>query len=107
MRNDVTIVTALFNIEREQMDGRDWDEKLSFYAHEVRWNNDLPIPKPAKSELIKIANSEPLKLEAEHFIESISNRTKPRTDGLEGKMVLSVLDAAEKSMDLKTSVELC
>lgn len=88
-------------------DGRDWDEKLSFYAHEVRWNNDLPIPKPAKSELIKIAISEPLKLEAEHFIESISNRTKPRTDGLEGKMVLSVLDAAEKSMDLKTSVELC
>ena len=31
MRNDVTIVTALFNIEREQMDGRDWDEYLKWF----------------------------------------------------------------------------
>ena len=79
-------------------DGRDWDEKLSFYAHEIRWNNDLPIPKPAKSELIKIAISEPLKLEAEHFMNPFQIEL-PRTDGLEGKMVLSVLDLAEKSMD--------
>ena len=26
MRNDVTIVSALFNIERDRMDGRDWEE---------------------------------------------------------------------------------
>ena len=32
MRNDVTIVTALFNIEREQMDGRDWDEYLKWFT---------------------------------------------------------------------------
>ena len=32
MRNDVTIVTALFNIEREQMDGRDWDEYLRWFT---------------------------------------------------------------------------
>ena len=31
MRNDVTIVTALFNIEREGMDGRDWDEYLKWF----------------------------------------------------------------------------
>ena len=31
MRNDVTIVSALFNIERERMDGRDWDEYLKWF----------------------------------------------------------------------------
>ena len=31
MRNDVTIVSALFNIEREGMDGRDWDEYLKWF----------------------------------------------------------------------------
>ena len=31
MRNDVSIVTALFNIEREGMDGRDWDEYLKWF----------------------------------------------------------------------------
>ena len=31
MRNDVTIVSALFNIERERMDGRDWDEYLEWF----------------------------------------------------------------------------
>ena len=32
MRNfGITIVTALFNIEREQMDGRDWDEYLKWF----------------------------------------------------------------------------
>ena len=57
--------------------------------------------------MIEIDESEPLKLEVEHFIESVAKRTKPRTDGTEGKMVLSVLDAAEKSMNLKTAIELC
>ena len=32
MRNDVTIVSALFNIEREQMDGRDWEEYLKWFT---------------------------------------------------------------------------
>ena len=32
MRNDVSIVTALFNIEREGMDGRDWEEYLKWFT---------------------------------------------------------------------------
>ena len=32
MRNDVTIVSALFNIEREGMDGRDWEEYLKWFT---------------------------------------------------------------------------
>ena len=31
MRNDVTIVSALFNIERDRMDGRDWEEYLKWF----------------------------------------------------------------------------
>ena len=88
-------------------DGKDWDNKLSFYAHKVQWRDDLPIPEPAESESIVIEKSEPLKLEAEHFVESVSKRQVPRTDGKEGKMVLSVLDAAERSMELNTTVDIC
>ncbi len=88
-------------------DGKDWDNKLSFYAHKVQWRDDLPIPEPAESESVVIKKSEPLKLEAEHFVESVSKRQVPRTDGKEGKMVLSVLDAAERSMKLNTTVDIC
>ena len=31
MKNDLTIVSALFNIEREGMDGRDWEEYLKWF----------------------------------------------------------------------------
>ncbi len=88
-------------------DGKDWSQKISFYAHEIEWSNDLPIPKPAIGENIILKKDEPLRLEAKHFIESVTNRTKPRTDGMEGKKVLHVLDAAERSMHLKTTVKIC
>ena len=41
MRNDVTIVSALFNIERERMDGRDWEEYLKWF--EVTLNLQCPM----------------------------------------------------------------
>ena len=88
-------------------DGKGWDKKLSFYAHKVQWRDDLPIPEPAESECVGIEKAEPLKLEVEHFIESVSKRKAPRTDGREGKMVLSVLDAAERSMELNATVDIC
>jgi predicted dehydrogenase len=41
---------------------------------------------------------EPLKLECQHFIQSISNHTRPNSDGKVGKKVVQVLEAAERSM---------
>ena len=43
--------------------------------------------------------SEPLRNECRHFIECCSQRRRPRTDGREGLRVLSVLQAAQGSLD--------
>ncbi|MDP8248901.1 MAG: Gfo/Idh/MocA family oxidoreductase [Candidatus Tritonobacter lacicola] len=49
----------------------------------------------------KIPNKEPLKIECRTFIESISTRKPPRTDGRDGLRVLKVLDAAQKSLEAR------
>ncbi len=53
---------------------------------------DITIP--------KIDGGEPLAVECQHFLECVSNRTRPRSDGQDGLTVLRVLDAAQRSLDL-------
>lgn len=45
-----------------------------------------------------ISNAEPLKLECSHFIQSITQGTKPRSDGWSGLRVTSILEAANSSL---------
>jgi len=42
---------------------------------------------------------EPLRLECNHFLESIRTRTQPHSDGLDGLRVVKVLDAAQRSLE--------
>jgi predicted dehydrogenase len=51
---------------------------------------DIQIP--------RIEEAEPLKAECEHFADCILNGTSPRTDGLSGARVVSVLHAANLSL---------
>jgi predicted dehydrogenase len=51
---------------------------------------DITIP--------RIKESEPLKIECEHFVDCIINGRTPRTDGLSGLRVVSVLEAASTSL---------
>ena len=51
---------------------------------------DIQIP--------RIEEAEPLKAECEHFADCIRNGTTPRTDGLSGARVVSVLHAANLSL---------
>ncbi len=46
-----------------------------------------------------IPSGEPLRAECEHFIECVTKRSKPRSDGVDGLNVLRVLDAAQKSLE--------
>ena len=41
---------------------------------------------------------EPLRVQAQHFIESVRNRTRPLTDGLSGLRVVRVIEAAQESL---------
>lgn len=46
----------------------------------------------------RVDSAEPLKLECQHFIDCVKNRTTPRSDGRDGLKVLTILSAAQSSM---------
>ncbi len=73
--------------------------KLLAYAHSVEWVDRRPVAKKAEPEVIPVGNDEPLKVECSHFLECITSRQRPRTDGREGLAVLSVLETCQKSLD--------
>ena len=76
-----------------------WEEKLLIYPHQVKWENNLPVPTRGIPEKVSIPYAEPLKLECEHFIGCLTNQKQAKTDGAEGLRVLRVLNAAESSMN--------
>jgi predicted dehydrogenase len=46
----------------------------------------------------RVAETEPLKAETKHFIDCVLNHRRPRSDGLSGLRVVSVLDGADASL---------
>ena len=79
-------------------DGLLWGEKLKLYPHQITWVDGLPEATKADGIHVPLEESEPLKLECQHFIECISQHNTPRTDGAEGLRVLQVLEAAQHSL---------
>jgi len=76
-----------------------WLDKLLVYPHEIKWQNNLPVPAKGEPERFDIPQAEPLRLECEHFLGCISDGTRPATDGLEGLQVLRILNASQRSLD--------
>jgi len=74
------------------------DNKLSFYNHKIDWVERLPTPRPEKVQFLKIEKKEPLRSECEHFIECITKRKSPKTDGNNGLRVLRILEACQESL---------
>lgn len=75
-----------------------WEDKLMFYPHRVDVSGPVPIPQKAVGHRIAVDEGEPLRAECAHFVECIETGATPRTDGREGKSVLSVLMAAAEAM---------
>lgn len=81
-------------------DTKPWAEKLMLYRQYLVWENgQVPTPNNARGEPIVVPESEPLRDECQHFIDCVIERRIPRTDGREGMRVLSVLQAAQRSLD--------
>ena len=57
-----------------------------------------PVAERDGGQVIPLLKEEPLLKECEHFIECVSNGSRPRTDGEGGLRVLEVLDACGKSL---------
>jgi predicted dehydrogenase len=58
-------------------------------AIQVRFG-DITIP--------RVESTEPLRLECQHFVDCVRNRTTPLSDGHDGLRVVKILEAAQKSL---------
>jgi len=76
-----------------------WEDKLLLYSHEIKWQNNVPVPSKADPERLEIPQTEPLRQECVHFLACIKNGQRPATDGREGLRVLHVLNAAQEALD--------
>jgi predicted dehydrogenase len=68
-----------------------FDESSGSYGEYITRSGDIFSP--------RIANSEPLRLECEHFVESIRNGTAPRSDGSSGLRVVTVLERLQQELE--------
>ena len=76
-----------------------WDEKLTFFAHQVEWRDNAPQAVKGEGKTVTVPQEEPLRAECAHFLECITTRDIPRTDGAEGLRVLQVLNSCQKSLE--------
>ena len=76
-----------------------WEEKLTLFAHQVEWRNNAPQAIKAEGKTITVPQEEPLRAECTHFLECMTTRNIPRTDGVEGLRVLQVLKFCQKSLE--------
>ena len=81
-------------------DTKPWAGQLSLYRNYLKQDADRNhVPTKAAVEYVVVPESEPLRAECQHYLDSCRQRTQPRTDGPEGLRVLQVLQAAQSSFD--------
>jgi UDP-2-acetamido-3-amino-2,3-dideoxy-glucuronate N-acetyltransferase len=74
------------------------EQKLVLYPHRVEWKNRVPTAVKADAQAVTIDGLEPLRAECQHFLDCITSRTAPVSDGAEGLRVLRVLDACQRAV---------
>ncbi|MBF0192599.1 MAG: Gfo/Idh/MocA family oxidoreductase [Magnetococcales bacterium] len=88
-------------------DTAEWSEKLRLYSHSVQWTNQVPVAIKDAGRSVELPRAEPMQVECLHFLECMTTRRAPRTDGSEGLRVLTVLNACQKSMENKSEEPIC
>lgn len=73
-------------------------KRLVLYDQRVEWQDGEPLPVRHDGELVGYDDTEPLRLECQAFLAAVGSRKPPLTDGLSGLRVLSVLQAAQRSL---------
>ncbi|NNL78632.1 MAG: Gfo/Idh/MocA family oxidoreductase, partial [Desulfobacterales bacterium] len=76
-----------------------WEDKLLLYPHQINWKNNMPVPTKADPQRVDVVQKEPLSQECQHFLDCITNGSKPVTDGHEGLKVLRILNASQASLN--------
>ncbi|MFC2002318.1 Gfo/Idh/MocA family oxidoreductase [Chloroflexota bacterium] len=75
------------------------ENKLLLYEHQIKWIERVPVPYQQQPTPVAFTMTEPLRVECQHFIDCLSSRCQPKTDGVNGLKVLRVLDACQKSLE--------
>jgi predicted dehydrogenase len=68
-----------------------FDEDARTYGEYITRTGDIFCP--------SIPNLEPLRIECEHFVESVRSGHQPRSDGVSGRRVVRVLEELQRSLD--------
>jgi UDP-2-acetamido-3-amino-2,3-dideoxy-glucuronate N-acetyltransferase len=76
-------------------------DKLMLYSHRIHWLDRVPVAQRDDGQRVVLTGDEPLRNECEHFLECVSTRRTPRTDGRSAVRVLQVLEACEESLKQK------
>ena len=79
-------------------DDTESERKLVLYPHRIDWVDRMPVAFRAEGEVVPLKKEEPLRNECQHFIDSVRDRTRPRTDGENGLSVLRILHACGQSI---------
>lgn len=72
--------------------------KLKVFDKGIDWRGGAPVARQTAETTLYFDEREPLRLECEHFLASIRDRTPPLTDGASALKVLRVLEAGQLSL---------
>jgi UDP-2-acetamido-3-amino-2,3-dideoxy-glucuronate N-acetyltransferase len=73
--------------------------KLKIYDKGIEWRSGQPMPRQTAETTLFFEETEPLRLECEHFLECVRYRKLPLTDGQSALGVLQVLEASQRSLE--------
>lgn len=76
------------------------ETKLRIYQGGIEWVDGVPLARKTLETAHYFPETEPLRLECEHFLECVRTRRRPRSDGWDGVRVLRVLEACQRSLEL-------
>jgi predicted dehydrogenase len=74
-----------------------FDQRFEGYGEYIQRSGDVWSP--------QVPNSEPLRIECDHFVASLLDGRAPRSDGAAGLRVVRVLEALQESLDASDLVE--
>lgn len=84
--------------EKKMASFEDVGKKLVLYDQRVELQEGQPVPIKGDGTEIAFAADEPLRLECQAFLRAVETREPALTDGASGLEVLSVLQAAQRSL---------
>lgn len=76
------------------------DHKLMLFDKRIEWKNGAMEALKPNGVPLDFSGDEPLRLECQHFIDCVLNRSEPVTTGEEGVRVLQVLQACQRSLQM-------